>query len=51
MSEAIARRPQWRLSRIANGLRTRCYSALALARIAKGGGSILKRPKIVECDG
>ncbi len=36
---AIARRSQRRLSRIAKGLRTRCYSPpLALARIAKGDG-------------
>jgi hypothetical protein len=35
---AIARRSQRRLSRIAKGLRTRCYSSRALARIAKGDG-------------
>ena len=35
---AVARRSQRRMSRIAKGLRTRCYSALALARIAKGDG-------------
>jgi hypothetical protein len=37
---AIARRSQRRLSRIAKGLRTRCYSPLALARIAKGDGCV-----------
>jgi hypothetical protein len=35
---AIARRSQRRTSRIAKGLRTRCYSPLALARIANGDG-------------
>jgi hypothetical protein len=33
------RRSQRRLSRIAKGPRARCYSPLALARIAKGDGS------------
>jgi hypothetical protein len=42
---AIARRSQRRLSRIAKGLRTRCYSPLALARIAKGDGSDLNQLK------
>lgn len=42
---AIARRSQRRLSRIAKGLRTRCYSPPALARIAKGDGSLLNQLK------
>jgi len=46
MPGAIARRSQRRLSRIAKGLRTRCYSQLALARIAKGDGYLRGRPKI-----
>jgi hypothetical protein len=41
---AIVRRSQRRLSRIANGLWTRCYSPLALARIAKGDGRHTSRP-------
>jgi hypothetical protein len=35
-----------RLSRIAKGLRTRCYSPLALARIAKGDGCLHNLPKL-----
>ena len=38
----IARRSQRRLSRIAKGLRTRCYSHLALARIANGDDCVPK---------
>lgn len=37
---AITRRSQRRLSRIAKGLRARCYHQLALARIAKCDGSV-----------
>jgi hypothetical protein len=43
---AVARRSQPRLSRIAKGLRTRCYSPLALARIAKGDGCLHNLPKL-----
>src|SRR5437016_4249160 len=47
---AIARRSQRRLSRIAKGLRSRCYPPPAFAWTAKGDGYSATRLKF-ECDG